>query len=473
MSLSGVFLAFGIYLAIAWSSLFQSIVNYELSVSNTNTKGYQMWKETPIPMYMEFYIFNWTNAHLGDKYPGVKPAFVEMGPYVFYEHHIRENVTFNDNDTVTYLNKRTWKFEPSKSSGTLDDVLTMLNPVPIIVADKVKSEHYLVKKAVNYFFIIKGEKIYIQKSVREILFDGYDDPLIDIASKLNISSLNLPFTKFAWFVDRNNSATYDGVYNMYSGGKDPSKLGIITKWNYEHKTSYYPGDCGIVNGSSGELWYAVRGQETVSIFSPDMCSDVTLHRNGTETLYGIKGSYYMGMADLFDNGTYFPNASCFASGMPTGVRGVASCKFGAPAYMSFPHFYLADPIYRHNVDGMKPNRERHTSVMLLEPNTGLPLKVNAAFQLNLLLRNVEGIDMYSQVKTTLMPCFWFAQKAQLTEDLSSLAKLLLIGGSIGTNTGYGLIGLGALFLIIFGVVTCRTVCKSNDDQVYLIEGENS
>jgi len=55
-------------------------------------------------------------------------------------------------------------------------------------------------------------------------------------------------------------------------------------------------------------------------------SDVTLHRNGTETLYGIKGSYYMGMADLFDNGTYFPNASCFASGMPTGVRGVASCK---------------------------------------------------------------------------------------------------------------------------------------------------
>lgn len=58
---------------------------------------------------------------------------------------------------------------------------------------------------------------------------------------------------------------------MYSGGKDPSKLGIITKWNYEHKTSYYPGDCGIVNGSSGELWYAVRGQEKVSIFSPDMC----------------------------------------------------------------------------------------------------------------------------------------------------------------------------------------------------------
>lgn len=53
----------------------------------------------------------------------------------------------------------------------------------------------------NYFLITKGEKIYIQKPVREILFDGYDDPLIDIALKLNISGLNLPFTKFGWFVD--------------------------------------------------------------------------------------------------------------------------------------------------------------------------------------------------------------------------------------------------------------------------------
>lgn len=70
-----------------------------------------------------------------------------------------------------------------------------------IVADKVKDEHYLVKKAVNYFLTVKGERIYIQKSVREILFDGYDDPLIDIALKLNMSSLNLPFTKFGWFVD--------------------------------------------------------------------------------------------------------------------------------------------------------------------------------------------------------------------------------------------------------------------------------
>lgn len=91
-----------------------------------------MWQETPIPMYLEFHMFNWTNPHLVEKDRNVKPAFVEMGPYTFYEHHIRENITFHDNDTLTYLNKRTWRFEPTLSNGSLDDVITILNPIAVV-----------------------------------------------------------------------------------------------------------------------------------------------------------------------------------------------------------------------------------------------------------------------------------------------------------------------------------------------------
>lgn len=58
---------------------------------------------------------------------------------------------------------------------------------------------------------------------------------------------------------------------MYDGGKDISKLGLIAKWNYEHVTSYYPGQCGIVDGTSGELWYAPHDDDTVAIFASDLC----------------------------------------------------------------------------------------------------------------------------------------------------------------------------------------------------------
>ncbi|XP_019757382.1 protein croquemort isoform X2 [Dendroctonus ponderosae] len=469
LSMATLFVALGISLVLEWEKTFQRIINYELSVCSEKTKGFKMWKETPIPMYLEFHMFNWTNAHLVAKDSGIKPAFVDLGPYVFYEHHIRDNVTFHDNDTITYLNKRLWHFEADKSNGTLEDVITILNPLVVIVANVIKDEHYLVKRAVNFFLEEKGESLFLHKNVRELLFDGYDDGLIDIALKLNISGFNLPFTKFGWFVDRNGSATYDGVFNMYSGGNDIRKLGLITRWNYEHETSYYPGECAVVNGSSGELWYAPHDDKEVAIFSPDMCSNVKLHRSGTFTLYGIEGNEYVGQDDVFDNGTKYESSKCYASGVRTGVRGVSTCKFGAPAYMSYPHFYLADPGYIHDVDGMSPNAELHATKMALEPSTGMPLHVKAAFQLNLLMSQMEGIDVLAKMKTTMMPCFWFAQKAELTEDLSVLAKTILIGKPAGVYTGYGILGLGILLFVIFGFITYKTGWKTSYRKVDIVD----
>ncbi|XP_030747227.1 protein croquemort-like [Sitophilus oryzae] len=452
LSVSLVCLIIGLVLAVWWQSLFQKIVYEELSVSNEKTTGYQMWKETPIPMYLEFHLFNWTNSDRVEKY-SVKPTFEELGPYTFYEHHIRENITFNDNDTITYMTKRTWQFLEDKSNGSLDDLLTVLNPIVVVVANRIKEEHYLVKRAVNFFFEEKGENIVVKKTVRDLLFEGYNDPLINIALKLNISGLKLPFKKFGWFVDRNNSVTYDGVFNMYSGGDDISKLGLITQWNYEHQTSYYKDTCGVVSGTSGELWYPPLSDDEIAIFASDLCSNVKLHRNGTDYLYGITGNQYVGQADVFDNGTYYKESKCFASGQPTGVRGVSSCKFGAPAYMSFPHFYLSDSVYRNQVEGMNPDPSKHATKISLEPNTGLPLRVYAAFQLNLLMERTEGINILSNIKTTMMPCFWFAQKAELSKDLSSVGKMLLIGKKLGTYTGYGFLVVGVIlfggFVILF------------------------
>lgn len=43
-------------------------------------------------------------------------------------------------------------------------------------------------------------QVYVTKTVRELVFDGYDDKMLDLVEKLNIS-INIPFKKFGWFVD--------------------------------------------------------------------------------------------------------------------------------------------------------------------------------------------------------------------------------------------------------------------------------
>lgn len=53
-----------------------------LTLTQTSV-SYNMWRETPIPMYLKFYMFNWTNPREFIASPDVKPNFMEMGPYVF------------------------------------------------------------------------------------------------------------------------------------------------------------------------------------------------------------------------------------------------------------------------------------------------------------------------------------------------------------------------------------------------------
>lgn len=77
-------------------------------------------------------MFNWTNPEDVGK-PDFKPNFVEMGPYVFLEEHVRVNVTFHpENGTVSFDQIRTYHFMPEMSNGTLDDNVTNINAIAAV-----------------------------------------------------------------------------------------------------------------------------------------------------------------------------------------------------------------------------------------------------------------------------------------------------------------------------------------------------
>ncbi|KAJ8947537.1 hypothetical protein NQ318_005015 [Aromia moschata] len=282
-SLSGVFVVLGILTICFWDSLFHNIFVHEMSLANSRTKGYEMWKETPNSIF-----FNWTNPEQVHN-ASAKPKFVECGPYTYYEHHIRENVTFNSNNTVSFFTKKLWKFLPERSVGSLKDKITTLNPIVATVGQLVRYKHYIVRRGVNFFIEEKKEQLAITKTIAEFIFDGYEDPLLDLVHKLNISSFKVPYSKFGWFADRNGSVTYDGAFNMYNGADDIEKLGIMTTWNYQNRTQYYRDGCGNIDGTTGELWYPPRGIETIKLFSSDLCSSIELEKSSDYMLHGLEG----------------------------------------------------------------------------------------------------------------------------------------------------------------------------------------
>lgn len=186
-----------------------------------------------------------------------------------------------------------------------------------------------------------------------------------------------------------------------------------------------------------------------SYISLDLDSD-----NGSEK-HGLEGIRYIGSKRSFDNGTYFPEQNCFANPknisenyLPRGLRNSSKCRFGAPAFLSFPHFYLADENLLKDFNGLKPDPAKHQFSIELEPKTGLPLEILAKAQINIKTQQINGLRMFSKAKERYWPMMWFTQRAELTEDLASQVRSLLVLEHLGPYTGWGFAGFGVLFSAI-------------------------
>ena len=87
------------------------------------------------------------------------------------------------------------------------------------------------------------------------------------------------------------------------------------------------------------------------------------------TVNGITGYHYVINESLMDNGTVDPSRQCNCGGecLPRGVINTTECMISSPSYVSNPHFLDADPFYRHQVKGMKPDPDIHRFYITVEP----------------------------------------------------------------------------------------------------------
>lgn len=341
-------------------------------------------------------MFNWTNPE-DIRNPDIKPHFNELGPYVFLEKHKKENYTFYDNATVSYYERRTWFFDEEKSNGTLHDPITAAHVITATVADEMRKMPRFFKKIINFMLNTQGGELYTTKPLHEWIFDGYQDNLTDFLNLFNTSRIDIPYTRFGWLADRNASLEYDGLFTIHTGTDDLSNLGRLTHWNKKNETGFYKLPCGIVNGTTGDLFPPkMNVNEEITIFATDACRFMNLRPSGTVEKHGLTGVRWVGTDETFDSGENYPNQACFCDPRfeecpKTGVVECKACRDKAPIYSSFPHFYLADKSYLDAVSGLEPIQSKHEFIMGVEPNLGVPLEVHGRIQINMML---EPDDSY-------------------------------------------------------------------------------
>ncbi|XP_055597191.1 protein croquemort-like [Uranotaenia lowii] len=467
-------------MAIALGLIWLLVVRKEIEkefVLQPGTKVYDSWLAPPIDMYLELYAWNWTNAE-DYQSEGYKPELVELGPYTFLEKHERVNLQWNDDSTVSFQQKRTWHFVPELSKGDFEnDKVVTINPIVLTIGySLIAAQKEELLEFMNGLINFNPDKIsspFYNVPVKDILFDGYEDAfltalleLVEIVPGLENEIEIPPFDKFGWFYGRNGSETYDGNFTIGTGLDSLANLGIMRLWNGENRTDYFRDDCGLVRGTTGELWPAFQYRDweayDATVFSTDICSTMSLKYGGKYSLHGVDGYQWIGNYEAFDNGHIYESSTCQCTAaeeecpvLAPGALDVSRCNMGAPATVSYPHFYLGDVSYRKAFNGsMKPNKADHEFILALEPLTGIPLTVKAQLQVNLMVKQY-GFDLFKDIPEMMLPVIWFRQRAELSEDMASDLKLLII---VYNNGVYLAIALGVLGFIALAVTTYYT-CK--------------
>ncbi|KAH8378294.1 hypothetical protein KR093_010581 [Drosophila rubida] len=425
-----------------------------LMVLKPNTMLTNLWQHPSLPMTAYVYIFNWTNSEEVNN-PLVKPRFEEIGPYTFTESIQKLNVTWNpENSTVSYLRKSRFTFVPELSKGNLSDVMVTPNTLTVGITHKAQRWNPMLRSLMLIALNMYGNDATFERTAAEWLFDGFDTPLIKMSSILPsqlLPQMHFPYERIGYGYPRNHSTEVYGHHNIYTGADDFSKIGQIARWRYDDVAASFP-HCKL-KGSIGEFHrIPLRKGEPISYFLPDICRELQVDYAGTTIFEGMEAYVYKGSRRNMANGTENPDNSCYCQDscqeVPSGVLNVSSCWYDVPVFASYPHFYNADPSYVDAVDGLKPDRERHEMVIILEPRTGMLLDIKATVMISLLVEP-RPESAFRNARRNFLPLVWADYRVNISSDLLFYLKLLPISTIVGKICGILVVILGLTLMFYY------------------------
>ncbi|XP_066255653.1 scavenger receptor class B member 1-like [Euwallacea similis] len=399
-------------------------------VIGEDSPGYQMWRIPPVKPQVKIHIFNYTNVEKFELGEAEKLHVQETGPYVYHEELERVNMRFNKVDgTVSYQEKRNYRFSPQLSKGSPEDSVIIPN-VPLLAgAAVVKKFNFLVRVGYQGLLNALSERAFTtQKALNFVT--GYDDHLYDL-SKTYLKYEDKPvFDNFGLLVWK--QGTQPDIYTANTGVHDITKLGQIEKFNGESHYDMWGSDsCNSIQSSDGVLYPfdKVKAKKEVSFFIPQLCRKVPAHFVGEERMLDKVPVYrYKVPTDVFDS-TDNEDNKCYCDKStkacpPRGLFNATSCSFGTPLFYSLPHFYGADRAVFEGVTGLNGRPTDHDTFMDLHPKFGFILRGKLNLQLNIRVEKSYGLMELTKFPDGLvLPLAWVefsVEDRDLPEELVQL-----------------------------------------------------
>jgi len=402
----------------------------DLDLNKINEFFTAKWIDPPVSPTLKIYVFNFVNSEEFLKDSSVKPKLVEMGPYVFKETWVKDDIEWkNDDNIIEYDQLRYFKFLPKSSNGKLKDTVTVPN-IPMITAlNAMKDGSDFLKRSIGGVLNVLEQNTFETLTVRKLLF-GYANPLIKLGSDVLPPEKRWPHQLFGLFVGQN--ATSRGRLTAKTAVNNRGDLAQITKFNGKSELPWWSGKCNKIEGSTDGFVFKPNLKKTdiVRVFNRDLCRSIPLEfseefvdPNGLTGYRFVPPSNVFGTPDQNKDNACFcknPNGACDT---PSGVFNVSICQFGSPVMLSWPHFFQADPKLINAIDGLKPNRAKHQMSIDIQPTTGSGLGGKVRSQINIQMSKVEGVKQAEGLRDLLLPVVWFSDDIDEVSDEEFVAKI--------------------------------------------------
>ncbi|KZC10300.1 PREDICTED: scavenger receptor class B member 1-like isoform X2 [Dufourea novaeangliae] len=411
-----------------------------------NSLIFDLWRKPPIDVYLKIYIFNITNR---DEFLKGKEKLKveEIGPYVYQEMLDNQNVTWHKNNTISYTPKRTIVFVPEMSIGDPKVDLVHVPNIPMLglsstLHDRGFFVNYPWTQLVNMF----DSKPILNITVHDYLW-GYEDSLVHMANSVMPSFID--FQKFGLLdrmYDEGENVVFMNIGKNDNMTDEEGRYLSIETYNYSPGMSQWgykepegnetiPENtiCNRVKGcTEGELFPTnLDVHATFRVFRKAFCRAIPIvFKEKVWMENGLEGYMYTVAEDFLDTPDQNPENECFCKKkskcLRKGLSDMTPCYYNIPAAMSLPHFLDADPSLREDIEGLKPEPEKHRAKIILQPTVGIPMKINSRIQINLVMYPTFYNDKITAFNDLTVPLFWSdLYIPTLPSDLLLLLKLAL------------------------------------------------
>lgn len=456
--IGAVLAVFGGILMPVGDLLIEKTIKREV-VLEEGTIAFKNWVKTGTTVYRQFWIFDVQNPDEVAKNSS-KIKVKQRGPYTYRVRYLaKENITQDPKDsTVSFVQPNGAIFEPSLSVGTENDNFTVLN-LAVAAAPHIYQNSF-IQGVLNTLIKKSKSSMFQTRSLKELLW-GYKDPFLSL----------VPYpisTTVGVFYPYNN--TVDGVYKVFNGKDNISKVAIIDTYKGKRNLSYWESYCDMINGTDAASFPPfVEKSRILRFFSSDICRSIYAVFGSEVNLKGIPVYRFVLPANAFASPLQNPDNHCFCTEKVIsnnctsyGVLDIGKCKEGKPVYISLPHFLHASPDVSEPIEGLNPNEDEHRTYLDVEPITGFTLQFAKRLQVNILVKPARKIEALKNLKRPyIVPILWLNETGTIGDEKAEMfrnqvtGKIKLLG-----LVEMVLLGVGVVMFVAFMISYCA--CRSKN-----------